>query len=396
MTIQNWKLRNPKNILDWNDVEKGMMIGYLSLAIMLWDLLSLTVLYFLGNALNLSATNRISDFGYQYCLTTSLLYGIMCVASLLIGSRIRHSNKTIKHAFMYVGMSVYAIGNIIVIHMFGELSTPSGIIMAGAPIVGWVLFETRAVVLATFVGLIGIACSFALTYFDITPYAPIVDTQSSPYKNLSYIIAMLLFIVPHLAALLFLSHSAITNWKKREEDASYLAGIDSLTNIPNRRQIMQILQTTIAESLHKNTHTSVAMFDLDNFKSINDKYGHHAGDHVLNESVKTIKKKLRPQDHIGRLGGDEFFIILPDCNQKNAVLAMKRCLQALRSTDIFIDDVKHNVTASFGVLVLPDTLDDPTAINDLIENSFIDVDTALYQAKDNGRNQVFAASAFNY
>jgi diguanylate cyclase (GGDEF)-like protein/PAS domain S-box-containing protein len=176
----------------------------------------------------------------------------------------------------------------------------------------------------------------------------------------------------------------ITQIKETEEKLRYLALHDPLTGLPNRKYLFEQLSQLIIQANRHNRKLAIIFLDIDNFKDINDSYGHEIGDKVLLAIAETIKYHLRPGDIIGRIGGDEFIIILDDiakiediniiANKLNkAIENIPNYIKSKLGIDIF------KVTFSMGISVFPD---DSTDINELIKFA----DTALYKAKELGKN----------
>jgi diguanylate cyclase (GGDEF)-like protein len=163
---------------------------------------------------------------------------------------------------------------------------------------------------------------------------------------------------------------------------------DSLTGLLNRAAIYEVLEREKSLAKRKKLPMTVIMADLDHFKSVNDTYGHAAGDAVLREITTRITSQMRAYDVAGRYGGEEFLILLPDTSKENAIIQTNRLREFVASKPVVIDDkgTALNVTASFGVA----TIDQPADMNldDLVKAA----DEALYQAKENGRNCVEAIS----
>ena len=126
------------------------------------------------------------------------------------------------------------------------------------------------------------------------------------------------------------------------------------------------------------------MVDIDHFKNVNDQYGHNAGDAVLIEFCRTIKSALRKNDSLGRIGGEEFVIILPETTLDNAIIVAELLRQKIEDTLIEVQDaLTLQITSSFGATVaLP--------MNDTINEIIHRADIALYRAKDGGRNRVMS------
>lgn len=174
----------------------------------------------------------------------------------------------------------------------------------------------------------------------------------------------------------------VSDRKRVEEHLSWLANIDSLTNLYNRRRFTEELDSVIASS-HRYHHTSaVLFFDLDNFKDVNDLSGHQAGDDLLIKVAEVLNANIRESDMVARLGGDEFAIIIKETNQEDAITCAQRFCKALNDIEIKVSKHTHKVSSSIGVALYPDHGND---IKTLLANA----DSAMYRAKELGRNRVF-------
>ncbi|WP_448565437.1 diguanylate cyclase domain-containing protein [Thalassotalea ganghwensis] len=158
-----------------------------------------------------------------------------------------------------------------------------------------------------------------------------------------------------------------------------LANYDALTGLPNRTRFQRIVNRDLMNSTFNQQH-AMLFLDLDNFKSINDSYGHSAGDHLLFEIAKRMTEVVRGDDVICRLGGDEFAIWLSHINNpKTPAIVAQQILSTLTSP-IVITHEQIYATFSIGIATYPN---DGTDYNDLTRNS----DTAMYVAKRQGKNQ---------
>jgi len=157
---------------------------------------------------------------------------------------------------------------------------------------------------------------------------------------------------------------------------------DFLTRIWNRSSILDVLTRELSRASREQRSVGLLLADLDRFKSINDTYGHFAGDAVLREFTRRMSAAMRPYDSIGRYGGEEFLMILPGCDERCTGSQAERLRAALADEPMIIGDVTHVVTCSFGATSWrPDA--NATA-DDLIRLA----DEALYVAKGQGRNCV--------
>jgi diguanylate cyclase (GGDEF)-like protein len=158
---------------------------------------------------------------------------------------------------------------------------------------------------------------------------------------------------------------------------------DVLTGLCNRKGMYNLLEKEINRSLRDNRPFSILMADIDKFKSINDKYGHHIGDVVLQETAKVLKKRVRKYDEVCRYGGDEFLAILPNCNSANALSIAERLRQIIGSHKITSDGKSLSIAFSLGG-VSSENFGKGVTAESLIRKA----DEALLQAKNRGRNRV--------
>lgn len=167
------------------------------------------------------------------------------------------------------------------------------------------------------------------------------------------------------------------------------AHMDTLTGANNRAALDKTLQREVELAHRHQLPLSMVVLDIDKFKDINDKYGHSAGDYILKTLVTCIDETARGSDMLFRYGGEEFVLILTGTDTEGAKRIAERLRYALETYPFVYDRQEIAVTASFGVASLK-TRDDPKKL-------FNKADSALYQAKDAGRNQVhyYAEPKFN-
>jgi len=159
------------------------------------------------------------------------------------------------------------------------------------------------------------------------------------------------------------------------------ASHDALTGVWNRGGIIELLQAQAARS-HR-THTSLAllMIDFDNFKAINDSYGHRAGDQALKHFARVMTASIRAYDWLGRYGGDEFLLIAPDCSGEQASVVARRLADAIAGKPAMVEGHPLTATVSIGIATSQDIGTDVNALLDA-------ADAAAYLAKQEGRNRV--------
>jgi len=162
--------------------------------------------------------------------------------------------------------------------------------------------------------------------------------------------------------------------------AHELANIDSLTFLPNRRKIIVELQEEVIRSNRYGTSLSISILDIDHFKKVNDTYGHTTGDEALRSVAARLREHIRHPDTIGRYGGEEFLIVLPNSKAGAAAKQATRLCEEIRNTQIDANNNLLSVTVSIGIAQF-------RAGQENWEGFLHRADEALYQAKNNGRNQ---------
>jgi diguanylate cyclase (GGDEF)-like protein len=157
--------------------------------------------------------------------------------------------------------------------------------------------------------------------------------------------------------------------------------IDPLTGVANRRGFLQAAERVVVRIRFTGRPAALLLFDLDRFKNINDKFGHGAGDAVLTAFCQLATSLLRPTDLFGRIGGEEFAILLPDTARQDALLLAERLRAAFEATAHKVAERTLTATVSVGVAMSDDASSDLAALLDV-------ADQALYLAKALGRNRV--------
>jgi diguanylate cyclase (GGDEF)-like protein len=166
--------------------------------------------------------------------------------------------------------------------------------------------------------------------------------------------------------------------------AELRASTDALTGLPNTRSVRATLKRMVAQANRSELPLSALLVDLDHFKQINDTYGHGRGDEVLAAAAEAMRSAIRESDFVGRYGGEEFLILLPDTDSEGALQSAEMVRAAVAA--ISVPNVDHQVTTSVGVAVLGDDgIDGDTLVRS--------ADRALYAAKSLGRDRVASAGA---
>ncbi|WP_295456184.1 EAL domain-containing protein [uncultured Thiodictyon sp.] len=176
------------------------------------------------------------------------------------------------------------------------------------------------------------------------------------------------------------THQDITTLKEHQHQLEHIAHYDGLTTLPNRVLLIDRLHQAMLQSERRGQPLAVAYLDLDGFKSINDQYGHAAGDQLLIAVAAHMKQTLREGDTLARLGGDEFVAVLTDFADSDAWVPLVIRLLAAAGEPVKVGVLTHQVSASVGLTLYPQA--DPVDADQLLRQA----DQAMYQAKLAGKN----------
>ncbi|MCQ2494295.1 MAG: diguanylate cyclase [Lachnospiraceae bacterium] len=173
--------------------------------------------------------------------------------------------------------------------------------------------------------------------------------------------------------------SNIDDKKKKEIELKHKAEMDSLTGLLNKGAATVQITAQIAKCYSENKKAALLMLDLDHFKSVNDTFGHAVGDEVIAESGKIIRDAFRGSDIVGRMGGDEFMVLMDDIRSEEDALKMARKLNFLLTRKLTDSRGEVKITSSIGIAVLPEEPID-------YETLYRQADLALYRTKETGRD----------
>ena len=185
--------------------------------------------------------------------------------------------------------------------------------------------------------------------------------------------------------LFFVTLPTTRRWREREDLYREMSNTDGLTRLTNRRSFINRSNAEFSKLKRMPGKLACIMIDLDYFKQINDNHGHQAGDKVLVKVAEILAANAREYDEVGRYGGEEFAVLLPNTSKENAAKIAERIRVSIEEIPIEIDDKVLRVTASFGVAGYPSA--GVENMDDLLKRA----DQALYKAKEKSRNVVVVA-----
>lgn len=210
-----------------------------------------------------------------------------------------------------------------------------------------------------------------------------LDSTNKTFLNDQPIIEAELKDGDHIAVgscvLKFMDRSSVE--ARYHEELYQLATADPLTDLYNRRQFLELIEKELARATNHRRPLTLLIIDLDHFKSINDRFGHPAGDIVLKKVAVVLREHARQEFITARIGGEEFAIVLPELNIEQAVHFANGLREAIASIDLELPSGPRHVTVSIGVAAWSNGM---SITGDLMRAA----DEQLYRAKQNGRNQV--------
>lgn len=315
-------------------------------------------------------------------LPLKLLFLLISLTMILMHNWLDRSDLAQK-IVPYVYTQFYVFSLMCLGYFIGITSIVTGIVIAATPLICMLLFSDRVTVAMIVSGVSSYVLIVTLQIIGIVPNAPFFIASADPdiKEKLVYALVMLYVSVPYLITFMLGAYLLVRYWQSREDGVRRAGLTDSLTDMANRRAINDHLEFLLKQRIDP-TPISVILLDIDFFKLVNDTYGHATGDLVLRRVGDSLKASLRGDDQVGRFGGEEFLIVLPDTPLDIAKQIAERCRTQIEQTIILNSDHKAiRVTASFGVYCSLEPQEDLPLILHA-------ADVQLYRAKDSGRNRV--------
>ena len=223
--------------------------------------------------------------------------------------------------------------------------------------------------------VIGALSMAARGIYHMVSHDPIIDIFAMRWPTiLSYGMGGLLPIVGTIGFLLMCT-------ERSQKDLERMASEDPLTGAYNRRALAEFGRREMARARRHGIPLSVILIDIDFFKKINDELGHAAGDLALIETVRRLRNTMRNEDYLGRMGGEEFLILLPDTDIQQAQVLAQRIQQDFASQPMTLNDQNRSITLSGGITLL-------SASDHIFDDMLKRADDAMYTAKVLGRNRM--------
>ena len=281
----------------------------------------------------------------------------------------------------------YMFGHPLVVLAYfnGVHAIVTGLLLAVAPAFGFVMFKNRHVMNAMLITWAEIILlGFAVSMGWIADAPLFGDQPPNRFLAPMWLFMQVLIGFPVALGFLMFTRNIVNALRARELQVRELSRRDALTGSWNRGYLTELMEREVALAERTGQPLSLVVVDLDFFKRINDEHGHSAGDQALIQAARCLADSIREVDHLGRYGGEEFVLLLPNCDTDNARTIAERCREAMSREPVDTGRSRLQLSASFGVATCRGNGLD-------VDELFRRADRALYRAKDNGRNRVEVA-----
>ncbi len=376
--VHAYSLEQFGHLYYWPDAEKAKFIADATCLVFLTSALSCTLLGFLSLQ-NLHVSYENLPWARNIAYVSAFVFFVIRVLS----TQTRHSAVLAKVA-LSSNMVVMSVCLPLFFSTIGIFDGFCWFILFLYAAVGFVVLEPRLILrtqVATLFVMIVLTFSDPLLPYNVRAYIVSTEGYVSSFSHNDLLFKWFMMFVTSLLGMVILGYLTGA-WQRREQDLRSISYQDELTGLMNRRSILEGLQKEFQMARDETRRLSVAMIDLDFFKKVNDTYGHPFGDKALKLVAAQGKKVVRRHDLLGRYGGEEFLVVFPGCPLQEAAKVLERLRENLAETPLLTDtNIPVTITLSAGVAELKGDDIDMFA---LIERA----DTGLYQAKENGRDQV--------
>lgn len=376
--MNQWRQRLA-SVLDWSATDKGFIPAIF--------LVLTNLQYMAWGQYTLHRPDRDRLINADVAVDLFNLVAIMTGGAIVLvslGAAIRRRLPDFT-PFQMATTLYFALTLVISSYYIGTMTMAAGVVLLGGPVFGFIVLERRVVWVSFLAALSLLMVLGIMTSSGQLPYAPIMKPPVDVESQMFWYASGWLFAAPHVVFIVILADLTLNWWREREDVIRQMSRTDALTGIHNRRSIIEMLEKETARTHRHGPPLCVVLLDLDHFKKINDTWGHPMGDRVLKETANLLSHTIRQCDAVGRYGGEEFMVLLPDTDLKGAEAVVERCRAQLAAM-VLTNDAGERipVSGSFGLVCNEHYLSASAEI--LIKEA----DDALYRAKEGGRNRVVA------
>ncbi len=334
----------------------------------------LALSYLIFSQINQKTTlllNMLADF----CVVLGMVFMSYAVSIFLKINRLKVYQFIVILTTVALLFNAFIWQNLIVTILITVTSISMSVMVLARPMILTIIKQptsAKIIILVINILFIIVLAYRAFDYFT-TPRVAWDFSHNSVADLLTILIAV---VGPVTATFGFM----LMHQERAYKELARLASVDSLTQIYNRHAIELKARDLFKQSIQNQTSIAVMLIDLDKFKDINDQHGHAEGDKVLRKAAQIIRQVIGKNNVVGRFGGEEFFVILPGYDLKQAQVKSQQLLRAFRNHKHGQGTTTYQITASIGVV-------ERTANESSFSNTLRRADSAMYQAKNSGRDQ---------
>lgn len=330
--------------------------------------------YFLATLFSVTCIAFLCLFGVQSFFNGNIFLGVTCMVGAVL-NLVNLIFLRITKKYQVACLVIVLLMTLLTIYLVcsGGSNNTGPLWFYVMPILTFYVLELRYGLLTL------VVLELLLIYILLVPENPILFADYDPYFISRFLGS--LFAVSILA---FAYEYSRQDWQKEivglSDALDKISRTDELTGLTNRRDMTERLEEEVARFKQNKRPFSIIVGDIDYFKQINDKYGHHCGDMVLKEIAHVMDSLTKEQDRVSRWGGEEFLVLLPDTNIEKGHVVAERLRQLVANLRILYDQQTIHTTMSFGVAEFNGSQD--------LTESMKTADNNLYYSKKNGRNCV--------
>lgn len=376
-------VEDASHIFEWSNEKKAQLVVYFSAFMGAYALLGVAVLHVANRYYDLSA--YVNNDNVTIGVVAACGYVAAAIYLVHAGNQVLASGRK-NEFYVFMGILYYLVGNTALLYYMGFHSLMMGIYVSGSSTVGILLFGKRVVMPIIYLTLVLGMGLYAMSLLGLVPYAALVADPGNNHNNLIWLTAVSNMAVPHVAMFIFIANVSVNRWREREQRAKYLSQTDVLTDCANRRYFIEQLYQHYADVQKHGGTFSLLMMDLGSFKNVNETYGHYVGDQLLIAASEALKGCIRTKDILGRYGGAEFVLLLPNTEAPAAQISAQRCAERVASQR-FLAPNQQELTLQIAigcVTTSAATMQHPP------EYLLWLADEALIEAKLSGKNRVVA------
>ena len=347
------------------------------------------VLFWLGNSAAFLHAEVAAGVNHGTLVALQSLLSVVLMISIVIGSWLwarRNLPDRVPKANLLVTFNI-GLGYLAIVVATGAFTTGMTLVLLGVLAVGLLLFSVGTILRVFVACLLIHSGQDALVMAGWLPYAPLLTAQAfeggvptwwlSVWQNTVFYLGWAMILT-----LVFVLFKRLDGLHLQLAKLSYT---DVLTGLSNRRYFMERLTSESRRYARSGVPYSLILLDVDHFKSINDRYGHHAGDEVLRRLAQVLIEGVRtPTDQSARIGGEEFAVLLPDTSLAATEIVCRRIAEVLRQHTFSVNGSSFHLTISMGVV---------ECRGEPIEDALKQADRNLYKAKQGGRDQAIYSMA---